>query len=160
MYQPVLTPFLLIAQNRLTPSPTSSSALDSRIISPPVKAICSTTLIASFSTLVLTHWSLRGVVQSIIPTATLLVTFVGLLPGANRPRFMPRVSLEEDILPISKRVVALIATVLCVHTVIFGLPTIHVAPIVLLGAAKALSWIFMLRIVSSPLAPRTSRGPC
>ncbi|SPO04707.1 related to capsule-associated protein [Cephalotrichum gorgonifer] len=138
---PALTPLILYTQNRLVSKSLYPSASGPWIASP---SAWGPVLIATFSSLTFSNWEIRAAARSIPSAAALAVLFAALLPGTKR-WFIPRVNLTEAIIPISVRAVVLLTIVLGLHTAVFGLPEMNVASVVILGIAKAQSWLFMSR---------------
>ncbi|KND88236.1 Beta-1,2-xylosyltransferase 1 [Tolypocladium ophioglossoides CBS 100239] len=105
-----------------------------------------TILATLFAILTLSNWDLRGSALSIVPAAALLVVYIALIPKTiNGAHYLPLVNIEDDIFPLSLRVVVVLVFALGIETVAFGFSTSGIAPTFSLGLAKALSWYFTIR---------------
>lgn len=160
--QPALTPLVLVAEKRLWPESGDSTRSRSRF-SPFATTVWGTTLVAVLAIFALPGWSLRESVQSIVPLAALLVLYLAFLPRTKTlprtrtlprtaketlNRFLPFVDIEEAIVPLSRRAVVFLVAVVCMQSVVFGLPSVDIAPTLLpLGLAKASSWYFTIKTV-------------
>ena len=124
--------------------------------SPLANTVWGTTLAASFASLTLSNWGLRGSAPSTVPVAALLLVYVALLPRTiTSSRFLPLVNIEDAIIPLSSRVVVVLVVALGMQTVAFGFTRSEITPTLSLGLAKALSWYFMTRTVCSFLYQET-----
>lgn len=119
--------------------------------SPLVNTVWGTTLASSFAALTLSDWDIEGHALSTIPVAALLVVYVALIPRTEDTHFLPRIDIEEAIVPLSLRVVVILAAALGMQTAAFGLPSNGIILTLSLGLAKALSWYFTTQMVCSAL---------
>lgn len=155
--QPVLTPLLLIFERQLRSraEPQAPWFFSSLVNTATGAALA--TAVALFTTV--SGWNLgKEFVLSTIPAAALLVVYVALIPRGSTtdsPRFFPRINnVEEDITPLSRRVVVVLVVALGAQGVAFGLPTsTKITPTLFLGSVKALSWYFTIQTVCSHLPP-------
>jgi hypothetical protein len=149
--QPVLTPLLLAADRKLRPdAQRAESGLPAL-----ANTVWGTALVASVAILALVYWSLLELALLTLPVAALLLVYTALIPPTiTVPRFLPSIpDLEEAILPLSARLVPILAGVLGVQAFAFGFSSIDLGiPAFLLGLVKAFSWYFTIQTVSvSPL---------
>ncbi|KAI0484544.1 hypothetical protein GGR56DRAFT_662644 [Xylariaceae sp. FL0804] len=147
---PLLTPLLLAAQ-RYCLRPLDDENDDSRTTtgSMSFSSLASTpwgtTLVASAAVVSLSDWSLGGGAMSAIPVASLLVVFVALSPRFRAAsRLLPSVDIANEIVPLSRRVVAVLVGALGVESLIFGRPSIDVEAILALGLARASFWYYTI----------------
>lgn len=83
------------------------------------------------------------------------MVYVALIPRSIKgTSLLPLVDIEDAILPLSMRVVVVLVFALGMETVIFGLPRSSIAPTLILGLAKALSWYFTICTVYFSLYER------
>ncbi|KAI4141526.1 MAG: hypothetical protein LQ341_003505 [Variospora aurantia] len=114
------------------------------IVRPHVNTIWSNILVASYIILTLSNRNTRRSVLSIIPTAALLVVYLALIPRPVKDsRFLPAIDIEHDIVPLSMRVAIVLISALGIEAVAVGPSTTSVAPTLMLGLAKAMSWYLM-----------------
>ncbi|KAI4282502.1 MAG: hypothetical protein L6R35_005396 [Caloplaca aegaea] len=122
----------------------AEQTLKSSIVRPHVNTIWSNILVASCIILTLSNWNTRRSVLSIIPTAALLVVYLALIPRPVKDScFLPAVDIEHDIGPLSMRVTIVLISALGIETIAIGPSTTSVAPTLMLGLAKAMSWYLM-----------------
>ncbi|CZR51796.1 related to capsule-associated protein [Phialocephala subalpina] len=152
-YQPILTPLLLIAEKHLRSELQASKGLDSWFFYPLANTIWGTALASSVPIFILSEWDLLDFSLSIILVASLLVVYVALIPKSiEDSRFLPLIKVEDDIIPLSSRIVVILVLALSVQTVAFGFPRIGIISTLLLGFMKAFSWYCMIRTVCCPLS--------
>lgn len=105
-------------------------------------------LAGCFAILTLLKWDLWGSALAIVPAVALLAVYIIMLPrNSKSSRVLPLVDIQDAMVPLSLRIVVVLAVALCAQTFSFGFPRSYIAPTVLLGVSKALSWYFMMRTV-------------
>ena len=148
--QPVLTPLLLAADRKLRPDAQRSESELSAL----ANTVWGTALVALVATLALVYWSALELALLTLPIAALLLVYTALIPpGITGSRLLPSIpDLEDAILPLSARLVPILAGVLGVQAFTFGFSSIDLGiPAFLLGLVKAFSWYFTLQTVCVPL---------
>ena len=150
--KPAITPFLLAGQE--VRSPNSDAPRTSRAfhLSSAITATWGASLVAVFSTMVLLYWDPRASIPAIIAAASLYAAYATLVDGTKRRSLVPRVRLEEEILPISATVVILLAMAWGVRVFLMGQPEIDVVSAVGLGVAKAFAWYTLAKTACLPVA--------
>ncbi|KAI1085132.1 hypothetical protein F5B20DRAFT_521105 [Whalleya microplaca] len=146
-FLPALTPLFLVAQKYLK-FELYTSATPNSWFSPFVNTVWGTTLVASFGIVTLTDWDLRGYALSIIPVTALLTVCIILTPKIGKgSKYLPPFDIEDAILRLSLRLVAVLIITLGVDTAVFGVSASNVAATLVLGLTKALSWYFMIHTI-------------
>ncbi|SPQ27219.1 a9b004c4-81da-411f-a4bf-bc72ac1d63e1 [Thermothielavioides terrestris] len=146
--EPVLTPLLFIADRRLRPDARTGDGADTSLISSLFHTVRGTALIALLAVIAQPGWTFRQLALSALPVAALFLVYAALIPRTTTGlRFVPSVlDLDEAIGPLSNRVMAILATVLAVQIIGFGVPrTSFVLLAMLLGLAKAFTWHFTIQ---------------
>lgn len=147
--QPALTPLLLFVEWQLGSGYSKSSSW----FSPIANSFWGTTAIAFFAIGSLVDWDIRGHVPAIGPAFGLLLAFVLFIPRPDRPsrlsRFVPSLSVEDAIVPLSWRIIILLAIVTGVETYVFQFAFLRIDAVAVftLGTAKALFWYFGIQAV-------------
>ncbi|PWY77383.1 hypothetical protein BO70DRAFT_339085 [Aspergillus heteromorphus CBS 117.55] len=146
--QPALTPLLLIPQKypglgREPGIESGTMTITSGVLSISTfsDTIWGTAVVAVLLICTVSDWDPRLYVLSAIPVVALLVVFIILAHNGSR-LFRP-LDIEKAVLPLSLRVVAVLATLICAETFAFDFPKIETGPILTLGVMKALTWCFM-----------------
>jgi hypothetical protein len=148
--QPVLTPLLLAADRKLRPDVQRP---ESGLLA-LANTAWGTASVALVAILALVYWSALELALLTLPVAALLLVYTALIPRTTAgPRFLPCIpDLEEAILPLSARLVPILAGVLGAQAFAFGFSSIVLGiPAFLLGSVKAVSWYFMIQTVCIPL---------
>lgn len=154
-FLPALTPLLLVSQNHLIWHDTDVSGA-----SPPgyqaffnlPNTVWGSFLVACFSILTLkSDWHARASdVLSLVPVAALLVVYITFDPRpriSNRYyRLLPPFDFEDVCLSLSLRVTFVLAILLGLETLAFGVPVFS-SYIPVLALTKALSWYFTIQTV-------------
>ncbi|KAE8356852.1 hypothetical protein BDV28DRAFT_41659 [Aspergillus coremiiformis] len=145
--QPLLTPFLLIAERCDSPRMGGSSTSDTPHPIHLIDTVWVTGLAGLFVVLTLGDWDRRGFFLSILPVAALLIVYAALTPRIGRSTgFLPIFDMEASILPLSRRVVCLLLMVIGVETVVFGFVPMEPISTLTSGLTKALTWYCMAKI--------------
>lgn len=150
--QPAITPFLLAGQEALSPNSDAPRTSRGSRISSAMTTTWGSSLVAVFSTMVLLYWDLRASMPAMIAAVSLYAAYATLVDGTKRRSLVPRVSLEEEILPISATVVTLLAMAWGVRAFLMGQPEVDVASAFGLGVAKAFVWYTLARTACLPVA--------
>lgn len=146
--QPALTPLLLIAQKQFRPEFRAWGAPDSSWFSSINHTLLGACLVALFQVFILSTWHVRDPTVPIVALFALAIVYIALLPGgATRTCLPTSINLDAASFPLSRRIVFLLLIALGIEYRVFGLRLGATAPILIRGVAKALSWIFMTRIV-------------
>lgn len=121
---------------------------DSFLFSPLVNTVWGTTLAALVAIFALSGWDLWAHALSIIPVLVMLLGYVTLTPrpGLGAKSFAP-FDIGREILPLSKRIIIVMITVLGVETSIFGFPRSNIAQTLIPGLTKAFAWYSIIHIV-------------
>lgn len=122
--QPALTPLLLIIEKHRRPVLRPSSVSDPGALLFINSSVAGTTLAAAFATLILSDGNLRETALSTVPVTALLLVYTALIPRvADGNRFLPSVDVDEAIVSLSLRIVAVLVLALGVQTMVFGVPS-------------------------------------
>lgn len=156
--QPAITPFLLAGQEARSPNSDAPRTSRGSRLSPAMTTIWGASLIAVFSTMVLLYWDLRASMSAVIAAVSLYAAYATLVDGTKRRSLLPRVSLEEEILPISATVVIFLATAWGVRAFLMGQPEVDVASAVSLGITKAFAWYTLAKTACLPVATEFMSG--
>ncbi|KAI0129666.1 hypothetical protein BJ170DRAFT_700843 [Xylariales sp. AK1849] len=144
---PALTPILLIVQKHILSEIHTSKKTDSWLFTHLANTAWSTTLTALFAIFTLSNWDLYGLAISTVHIAALLILYTSLMSKSGKDsRFHPRVDVENDVVPLSSRVVPILAIALGVETITLGFPRSQITSTLLGASAKALLWYFVTRM--------------
>lgn len=158
-----MTPLVLIAEKHLqsrewhalrTPSPLGSYPL--------IFTSWFTALAALLSALALLDGNIVGTALSAFPTAALFIVYSAFIPRTSPSspllKFLPGLdNVEAAIGSLSVRIVVILAGVLGVQLFTFGSPSgISISAILVSGVARALSWYFTIRTITSSSTPNNS----
>lgn len=143
---------MLIAESRLHPESRASKASKSPF-SFLTTTVWGAALIALAAVFVLAEWDTGETALSAVSVTALFLVYIALIPRTTEnARYLPLVNIEEDVVPLSVRVVLLLVVALGVQTFAFGAPDINLLPTLELSVAKALSWYFTIQTVCGPSA--------
>ncbi|KAF2276380.1 uncharacterized protein EI97DRAFT_501158 [Westerdykella ornata] len=142
--QPFLTPLLLHWRVPITPDRQS---FPSRLFAPFVHKIWGTYAVAIFSTCTLSDgdflaWPTTLYIIRLIPVLAMLLIYLSFTNGASY--FPLQINFEENIKPLSWRVLCILIMVLVIQTALFGFPKHPYLPLLAAQSlAKASSWFFL-----------------
>jgi len=101
---------------------------------------------ALFAAFALSDWNFTGSLFRAIAFAALLVIYAAILLQMHMGwRPVPLVSIEEVIIPLSLRLVALLSAALVIQVYAYGIPDI--TSTLFLSFAKVMAWYSIIRIV-------------
>lgn len=127
---------------------TSSESQAPWLFSTLVNTLSGTAFVAFVAILAVSEGKFMESVISSIPVAALLVVYAALTPRTTEnPQLLPRIDIEEDIVPLSSRVVVVLVVILGAQTVAFGLPSNVIMSTLQSGVVRAISWYFTIQTV-------------
>lgn len=155
---PQLTPLLLLSHRYLVwPDTDIPTAVPPKAVSQfffrLANTVCGTVLSASLAVLTLkSDWHYRALdTLSLVPVLGLLVAYSTLDPRrriANKiHQTLPPFDMEDAIIPLSLRVIAVMGCIMGLESLAFGFPTCTAVSALVLGLTKALSWYFTIQMV-------------
>lgn len=146
--KPLLTPLLLVVQNWRRWEFSVSNKSRSRLLSP---LFWGTTLCAFIAVLAVFRGNHLGAALSILAVTPQLFVYSALLPkDAPVSRLFPVVeSFEDDLERLCWRAVASLTVALCVRTSVIGLTRFEFTHALSSGVIKAVTWLFVFRMVCS-----------
>ncbi|KAI0465685.1 hypothetical protein F4859DRAFT_500196 [Xylaria cf. heliscus] len=140
---PALPPLLAIGYRYLRPGIYPPPVPHTSPFSLLTRNVMGITLTATFAIIILSEWDPLAYALSLVPIITLFVVYTLLTPQiGNRSKWARGFDIEAAVLPLSLRVVVLLAIILGRESYVIGFPNANVIDTLSLGLIKALTWYF------------------